>query len=273
MLGLAEAGQVGVDGRDGGTLVAEVDLDLAEVLALLQKMGRVRMTQRMDVGGLPDAAGLERQTEGALEGGPLHRLGGRGGPLTTVPLAGKEQRGMAMGFPLLPQEFQRALGQRDVTILVALAGADVEEHALRIDVPDLEVQALGEPQAAGVNGGQTDSLIEVWDTGQDVADLPGREDDGEFELGIGPDQFHLGGPGTLKGLFPEDLDRADGLGGGLAGDLPFGLEMEEVLAELLRGDQVGGFLEELTEFAQAVPVAQDRAFGQGQQTQVVEVTI
>ena len=43
MLGLAEARQVGVNRRHQRTLVAEVDLDLAQVLALLEQMGSVGM--------------------------------------------------------------------------------------------------------------------------------------------------------------------------------------------------------------------------------------
>jgi hypothetical protein len=44
MLGFAEAGQVRIDDGGRGTLVAEVDLDLAQVLPLLKKMRRVRMS-------------------------------------------------------------------------------------------------------------------------------------------------------------------------------------------------------------------------------------
>jgi len=43
MLGFAQAGQVRVKGGDDRTLVAEVDLDLTEVLPLLQQMRRVGM--------------------------------------------------------------------------------------------------------------------------------------------------------------------------------------------------------------------------------------
>ena len=43
MLSLTEAGQVRIDGGDRRTLVAEVDLDLAQVLPLLQKVRRVGM--------------------------------------------------------------------------------------------------------------------------------------------------------------------------------------------------------------------------------------
>ena len=43
MLRLAEAGQVGVEGGDNRTFVSQVNLDLAEVLALFQEMGCVGM--------------------------------------------------------------------------------------------------------------------------------------------------------------------------------------------------------------------------------------
>ena len=178
-----------------------------------------------------------------------------------------------MGFPVLAQELQHALGQRHETIPVAFAGADVKEHALRIDVPHLQAQPFAQPQAAGVNGAQADAVIEEDDAAENVTDFPGGEDDGQFELGIGAHQFQLRGPATLQGFFPEKLDRAEGLRGGLTGDFLFDLEMEEVLAEFLRGDQVGGFLEELTELAQAVPVTQDGALGQGQQAQIVKVAV
>ena len=45
MLSFAEAGQMRIEGRDRRTLVAEVDLDLAQVLTLLQQMGRVAVAQ------------------------------------------------------------------------------------------------------------------------------------------------------------------------------------------------------------------------------------
>ena len=73
----------------------------------------------------------------------------------------------------------------------------------------------------------------------------------------------------MEGLFPEDFDGAQGLGRGLAGDLLPGLEVKEVLAKFLGGDEFGGFVEVIAEFADAVPVAQDGAFAQGQETQVV----
>lgn len=74
MLGFAEARQVRVDRGGVGALVPEVDLDLAQVLALLQQVRGVTVAQRVDVRGLLDAAGFERLAEGPLQRGALDRF-------------------------------------------------------------------------------------------------------------------------------------------------------------------------------------------------------
>jgi hypothetical protein len=53
-------------------------------------------------------------------------------------------------------------------------------------------------------------------------------------------------PGPVEGFFPEQLDGADGLGAGLAGDLFVGLEMDAVLADVLRRESIGRLAVELT---------------------------
>lgn len=247
MLGFAEAGQVRVNGGDDWTDVSEVDLDLTEVLTLFEQVCGVGMAQRVNMSCLSDATGFESQAEGALQRGAAHGLGGRGSALTGVTLGGEEQRRMAMRFPLIAQEQKRALGQRHVTIAVALARADVQEHALGIDVAHLKVQAFPQAQAAGINGGQADALIQGGNRGQEASDFGGGEDDRKFELMIGANQFNFSGPGKPEGFFPEEFDGAEGLGAGLAGDFLDALEMDEILTELFRGDQVGGLGVELTQ--------------------------
>ncbi len=93
MLGATEGGQMGVDDGGGGTLVTEVDLELAEVLALLKQVSCVAVTQRMDMSGFLDAAGLERETEGALR--VVRHMGSAAvaAPWPLWPLAGKRRRG------------------------------------------------------------------------------------------------------------------------------------------------------------------------------------
>ena len=236
MLGFAQTGQVCVNGGDQRAPVAEIDLDLAEVLALFEQVSRVRMAQTMNVSGFLDAAGLEGEAEGALERGAAHWFGGGGGAQTAVTFGGKKQRGMTMAFPEFAQELKCALRQGNVTILVAFAGADVEEHALRIDVRDLQARALSQAQAAGVNGGQADPMIQGANQAEDAADFGGGENDGEFELGIGADQFQFVRPGAFESFFPEEFEGADDLGAGLACDFLDGLEVNAVLAELFGGD-------------------------------------
>src|SRR5438477_1181636 len=99
MLGLTDAGQVRIDGGNGRTLVAEVDLDLAQVLALFQKMSCIGMAQRMNVRVLFDSALAQGQSEGALEGAAAHRFGGRGRALAAVPLAWEQPHRVTVSFP------------------------------------------------------------------------------------------------------------------------------------------------------------------------------
>ena len=269
MLGFTEAGQVGVDDGGGGAFVAEVDLDLAEVLAAFEQVGGVTVTQGVDVGLFFDATGFEGEAEGALERGAAHRFGGGGGALAAVALGGEEQNRMAMTFPLISQQQQSAFGQGDVTIALAFAGADMQEQALRIHIRDLEPQPFAQAQAAGVDRDQADAVIQGGDGREEAAHFGGREDDGQFELGIGADQFQFGGPEAFEGFFPEQFEGADGLGAGLAGEFSFRLEMDAVLAELLGRDQVGGFAVELAELADAGVIGLLGAGADGQELEII----
>ena len=176
---------------------------------------------------------------------------------------------MAMAFPLLAQEEQGAFGQRDVAILIAFAAADMQEHALGVDVADLQVQAFTQAQAAGIDEDEADAVVQGGNGGQDASCFGGGQDDGEFELGIGADQLEFVGPGAFEGFLPEELEGADDLGGGLAGDLLVGLEVDAILAELLGGDEIGGFAVELAQLAQAGEVGLLGAGADGQEFEVI----
>jgi len=223
----------------------------------------------VDVSLFFDATGFERDAEGPLQRGATHRFGGGGSAQTAVTFGWEDQRRMAMSFPLLAQEQQRAFGQGDVTVLIAFAAADVQEHALRINVADLEAQPFPQAQAAGVNGGQADPMIQGGDGSQNAAHLGGREHDREFELGIGPNQFQFLGPETFESFFPEQFDGADGLSGGLAGDLFVGFEMNAILADFLGRDQIRSFAIELAELTNTGVVGLFGAKADGQQLEVI----
>src|SRR5437899_8565486 len=89
-------------------------------------------------------------------------------PLAAMAFGRKEQARVPMGFPLLAQKMEGALGQRHVTVLVALAGADMQEPAFGVDVGNLETQALTQSEPAGVDRSQTHPMIQSGDDRKDA---------------------------------------------------------------------------------------------------------
>ena len=173
MLGFTETGQVRVEGRDGRTFVTEIDLNLAEVLPLFEQVCGVGMAQTVHMNRLFDPGGLETQTKGALKSRAAHRFGGGGSALAMVAFGGEEQRGMFVGSPLFAQELESALRQGDVPIAIAFGLADVQKHAAGVDVGHGDAQAFAQAQTAGIDGGQTNAMVQSRDGGEDVADFLG----------------------------------------------------------------------------------------------------
>ena len=127
----------------------------------------------MNVDGFFDPAFFESQTEGPLQSRARHRFGGGRSALAVVAFGREEQRGMFMSSPLLAQELESALGQRNVTVAIAFAGADVQEHAPGVDVGDGQAQAFAQAQPAGVDGAQADAMIQGWNGGENLARFDG----------------------------------------------------------------------------------------------------
>src|SRR5437773_747829 len=102
------------------------------------------MAQTVDVRGLLDSAGTKGEAENALERGAIHRFGGSGGALSAVTFGREKPVRMPMSFPLFLEPVQGAFGQGDITVAIAFARADMQEHALGIHILDLQVQAFAQ---------------------------------------------------------------------------------------------------------------------------------
>ena len=76
-----------------------------------------------------------------------------------------------MSEPVLTQQMEGGLGQRDVAVLGAFAAVDMDHHALAVDIGDFEMAGFVKTQAAGVDGGEKDVVREVFDLGQNASDL------------------------------------------------------------------------------------------------------
>ena len=59
-----------------------------------------------------------------------------------------------MGLPELAEQLQNALGNGHVAVAIALAAADVQEHAFGVDVGDGELEAFAQAQPATIDGGK-----------------------------------------------------------------------------------------------------------------------
>ena len=89
-------------------------------------------------------------------------------------------------------------------------------------------------------------------------------------MGIGAGQFQFVRPLALESLFPEKFDRADGLGGSLAGDLLDGFEVNAVLADLFSREQLGrSVIVKLAELADTSVVSLFGAWADGQEFEVI----
>ena len=80
-------------------------------------------------------------------------------------------------------------------------------------------------------------------------------------------EFHR--PNPVESFFPKELEGADGLSAGLAGDLLVRFEVDAILAELFGGDQIGGFAVELTELADTGVVGFLGAGTDGQELEII----
>jgi hypothetical protein len=87
---------------------------------------------------------------------------------------------------------------------------DVNELARTVNVADLQVRALLQAQAAGINRGETGSIVEQSDLRQDLTHFFAAEHDGEFLFTGGTNQVERG-ERPLQRVFVEELEAAEGM--------------------------------------------------------------
>jgi len=164
----------------------------------------------VNVAAFLDAAGLEGEAEGALQGRRAHRFGGRGGALTARALGGEQEPRMPVASPALAQQQEGALRQGDIAVAIALASADMDQQALSVDVVHLQVEGLAQAQPTGVDRAQRDAMVQGRHRRQDLAHLRAGEDDRQFELRGGPDQLEFGGPESLQRVASASVRESPG---------------------------------------------------------------
>lgn len=125
MLRLAQAGQMRVDDGGGGAFMAEVDLDLAEVLALFEQVGGATVCAAYARWPRRAVPPWRAPAETCFASRPRSSAWWRAPPRRR---AGKEERRMPVGFPTVAQLLDQRGRQRHEAVLPcrnARAGAEV----------------------------------------------------------------------------------------------------------------------------------------------------
>jgi len=210
--------------------VAQQQLDCAQVGSGFEQMSgkavpqSVRMKLFLDAGsvcgllaGLPDHIGVDRL-------------------IPSVPaVAGKQPyAGLAtQTAPVLAQRLQQLRAEHYIAVFSALSTLNVDDHALTVDVADLQVRELGSSHSGGIERHQQNAVERAESRIDEAGDLlltqDGRQTDGS--LGI---RSLRHAPWLFERLDEEEADGCHMLRHGVGGQFSRAEQVRLVLADVLR---------------------------------------
>jgi len=170
--------------------------------------------------------------------------------------------------PVLAQELERGVGERDVAVLASLA-VDLDKFAVAVHVGDLKPCAFHEAEAAGVDGGEAGAVHWHPDAIEDPPDLLSAQNNRKLFLTLGPGDLE-DHPLAAQGVLVEELEAAEGNGVGAAGDFLDGGEVEEVVTELLFREGVGRGMIEAGQLGDGADVRLHGAIGVAAELEVLD---
>jgi len=247
-------GKVEIDHGGFELGMAHVALDDPQIDSGFEKMSGIGMTQGMNGDSLfvNSSSGLG-PPEGALNTTFGH---GRGSLLCSITASAKsreEEAEVTVGGPIASEQLEGGKGERDVAILGPLATVDMDHHAGGIDIGDFEMETFVESQAAGIDGGKIGIILEGFDLGKNGSDFFTAENGRKASFGLGTEDSE-DVPVSLEDVFEEEADAAIADAHGIGRPVIDVLSVEEIVLELLFGDQIGGFAVELGEHADGAGV-------------------
>jgi hypothetical protein len=240
--------------------MAHVSLDDPQIDSGFEKMGGIGVAEGMngDTFFLDSSSNL-----GPPEGALYTTLGhGKLGLLGSIAISAKgreEEARMAVGPPIVAEQMECGLGEREVAILGPLSTVDMDHHAAGVDIGDFEVETFVKSQSTGIDGGKIGIILERFDTGQNASDFIHAENGGEASFGLGTEDSE-DVPVSLEDVLVEEAYAAIADAHGIGGPLINVLSVEEIVLEFLLGDQIGGFAIELGEHANGAGVGLLSAF-------------
>jgi hypothetical protein len=124
----------------------------------------------------------------------------------------------------------------------------MDHHTVAVDIGDFEMETFVKSEAAGVDGGKIDVIVEGFDLGQNALDFFSAENGREASFGLGTEDTE-DVPVTLEDVFEEEANAAIADAHGIGGPVIDVLSVEEIILKFLLGDQIRGFAVELGEHA------------------------
>jgi hypothetical protein len=123
--------------------VAKEFLNGADVVAIFEQVRGKRMAQSVNRNAFLDytcsALGL---AEGALDATFGHGALSLWGGFAASAERWEEKARMAVSAPVLAQQIESGVGQREIAVLGAFAAVDMDHHARAIDIGDFEMECF-----------------------------------------------------------------------------------------------------------------------------------
>ncbi len=260
---------MGIEGGGGRRIVSQILLDEAQVHAGLEEMGGIAVPKRMNRSPLHDATGVEGRPKSILHTVSGYGVCGGGHADTPPTRSRKDPHGIAVGFPILAEQLEGALGQRHIAVFGAFAVAHVDEHPCTVTIGDLQVSTLLKAQTTRVKSRQANARAGPRQVGQNGSHLFDTEDSWEFLFPWGSDEGQCG-PLPLQGVLVKERDATKSNGARATGRVLDILEGEEVLTSCFLSDGGGGLMIVLGK----LPNGPDRhllgALGQAAELQILD---
>ena len=141
--------------------MTENSLDLSEINAQFEQVGRIGMTQAVQHYLVPDSRIADGSLECLLDTSAIHRAGRPSHPFESILRVWKQQPGISVDRPELAQYLQRRHGWRDVAVLAAFGIADMDPLMGGIDVPHFQSQSFPQTQPHAVQCQEADTIAKL----------------------------------------------------------------------------------------------------------------
>jgi hypothetical protein len=162
---------------------------------------------------------------------------------------GEEEARMAVGYPIVAEQVEGGLGEREVAIFGALATVDMDHHAGGVDIGDFEMESFVKSQAAGVYSREIGIVLEGFDAGQNASDFFHAKDGRQSSFILGSEDSE-NVPVALEDVLVEEAYPAIADPHSIGRPLIRVFPVEEIVLKLLLSNEIGGLAVELDEHAQ-----------------------